>query len=294
MQTAPADQPYFLGVGYFLPHVPCYATQKWFDLYPDDDTVLPLVQLHDRADTPRSSWYLHWQLPEVRLKWLQQHNQWRNLVRSYLACTSFVDSQIGRLIQTLEKTGQLDNTVIVLWSDHGWHLGEKEITGKNTLWDRSTRVPLIFTGPGVTAGQKCSRPVELLDIYPTLVELCGLPARGDLEGVSLVPQLEDATAPRERPAITSQNQSNFAIRTELWRYIRYVDGAEELYDMQADPHEWTNLAASHKEICQELSKHIPLRNAGPAPGSAHRILTVYDNQPIWEGKPIRPEDEVPE
>ena len=292
--TGEGNQPYFLGVGYFLPHVPCYATQKWFDLYPDNDSVLPLVQLRDRADTPRSSWYLHWQLPEVRLKWLKQHDQWRNIVRSYLACTSFVDSQVGRLIQTLDETGQRDNTVIVLWSDHGWHLGEKEITGKNTLWDRSTRVPLIFAGPGVTAGQTCPRPAELLDIYPTLVELCGLPARTDLEGVSLVPQLEDASSARERPAITSHNQGNFAIRTEQWRYIRYVDGAEELYDMQADPHEWENLASSRPDICQQLSRSIPSRNAGPAPGSAHRILTLYDNQPVWEGKPIRPDDEIPE
>ena len=288
------DQPFFLGVGYFLPHVPCYATQKWFDLYPDDDSVLPLIQLHDRADTPRSSWYLHWQLPEVRLKWLQQQHEWRNLVRSYLACTSFVDSQIGRLLKTLDETGQRENTIIVLWSDHGWHLGEKEITGKNTLWDRSTRVPLIFAGPGVTAGQRCGRPAELLDIYPTLVDLCGLPPRTDLEGVSLTPQLKDATAPRDRPAITSHNQGNFGIRTEQWRYIRYADGAEELYDMVNDPREWTNLAAQSRGVCAEMAKSIPKRDAGPAPGSAHRILTIYDNQPVWEGKPIGPEDEIPE
>lgn len=294
LKEAPKDQPQFLGVGYFLPHVPCYATQKWFDLYPDDDSVLPLIENSDRADTPRSSWHLHWRLPEVRLKWLQQHNQWRNIVRSYLACTSFVDSQIGRLLQTLDETGQRDNTIIVLWSDHGWHLGEKEITGKNTLWDRSTRVPLIFAGPGVTAAQICNRPAELLDLYPTLVELAGLPARTDLEGISLAPQLKDAAAPRERPAITSHNQGNFGIRTEKWRYIRYADGAEELYDMVADPREWTNLASQRRGVCAEMAKSIPLRDAGPAPGSAHRILTIYDQTPVWEGKPIGPKDEIPD
>lgn len=292
--TAEGNQPFFLGVGYFLPHVPCYATQKWFDLYPDDDSVLPLTYPNDRGDTPRSSWYLHWQLPEVRLKWLQQHDQWRNLTRSYLACTSFVDSQVGRLLQTLDETGQRDNTVVVLWSDHGWHLGEKEITGKNTLWDRSTRVPLIFAGPGVTVAQKCNRPAELLDLYPTLVELCGLPPRTDLEGVSLAPQLKDAAAIRDRPAITSHNQGNFGIRTEQWRYIRYADGAEELYDMVADPHEWVNLASQRRGVCAELEKSIPKRDSGPVSGSAHRILTIYDNQPVWEGKLIRPEDEIPE
>lgn len=289
-----SDQPFFLGVGYFLPHVPCYATQKWFDLYPDDDSVLPLIQPNDRDDTPRSSWYLHWQLPEVRLKWLQQHNQWRNIVRSYLACTSFVDSQVGRLLQTLDGTGQRDNTIIVLWGDHGWHLGEKEITGKNTLWDRGTRVPLIWAGPGITPGQTCGRPAELLDIFSTLIDLCGLPARDDLEGISLAPQLKDASASRERPAITSHNQGNFGIRTEKWRYIRYADGAEELYDMQTDPHEWINLASTRRGVCADLAKWIPKRDAGPAPGSAHRILTHYDKTPIWEGKPIQPMDEIPD
>lgn len=291
---APNHQPYFLGVGYFLPHVPCYTTQKWFDLYPDDDSVLPMIENSDRADTPRSSWYLHWQLPEVRLKWLRENNQWRNIVRSYLACTSFVDSQVGRLMEALEKSGQADNTIVVLWSDHGWHLGEKEITGKNTLWDRSTRVPLIFAGPGVTSGQKCNRPAELLDLYPTLVELSGLPARNDLEGLSLAPQLKDAQAPRERPAITSHNQGNFGIRSEKWRYIRYADGAEELYDMQNDPREWSNLASQRRGVCAEMAKWIPPRDAGPARGSAHRILTIYDNVPIWEGKPIGPMDEIPD
>ena len=146
---AKPQEPFFLSVGFFLPHVPCYATQKWFDLYPEETLQLPPVKWDDRDDTPRFSWYLHWKLPEPRLKFLQEANQWKNLVRSYLACTSFVDSQVGRVLEALERTDYADNTVIVLWSDHGWHLGEKLITGKNTLWDRSARVPLIFAGPGV-------------------------------------------------------------------------------------------------------------------------------------------------
>ena len=182
----------------------------------------------------------------------------------------------------------------MLWSDHGWHLGEKEITGKNSLWDRSTRVPLIFAGPGVIAGQTCSRPAELLDIYPTLVDLCGLPVRTDLEGISLSPQLKNASAPRLRPAITSHNQGNFGIRTERWRYIRYVDGAEELYDMELDPREWTNLADQRRDVCADLARWIPKRDAGPAPGSAQRILTIYDNIPVWEGQPIGPKDAIPD
>jgi hypothetical protein len=130
------------------------------------------------------------------------------------------------LVQTLDalETADLaDNTVVVLWSDHGYHLGEKAITGKNTLWERSTRVPLIFAGPGIARGTHTTRPAELLDLYPTLVELCGLPPRTDLEGLSLVPQLTDPDAPRELPAITSHNRGNHGIRSERWRYIRYAD-----------------------------------------------------------------------
>jgi len=152
LRDMPQDQPFFLAAGFFLPHVPCYATQKWFDLYPDDDSVLPPIREDDRADTPRSSWYIHWNLPEPRLKWIRENNQWRNLVRSYLACTSFVDAQVGRILEALDQAGLADNTVVVLWGDHGYHLGEKAISGKNTLWERSTRVPLVFAGPGVGAG----------------------------------------------------------------------------------------------------------------------------------------------
>lgn len=298
IKAAPKEQPFFLAAGFFLPHVPCYATQKWFDLYPDNDSVLPIVKEDDRADTPRFSWYLHWDLPEPRLKWVQENNQWRNLVRSYLACTSFVDSQIGRILAALEEQGLAENTIVVVWGDHGWHLGEKGITGKNTLWERSTRVPLIFAGPGVTKGARCKSPVELLDMYPTLVELCGLPTRNDLEGHSLVPQLRDAKSPREWPAITSHNQGNHGIRTANWRYIHYADGSEELYDLKADPHEWTNVIANpaHATVLAEHRRWLPKIDVPPAPNSAQRVLT-YDkatDEAVWEGKTVRRGDPIPQ
>ena len=135
--------------------MPCYAPQKWFDLYSQDGKlVMPEVKDDDRDDLPRFASYLHWKLPEPRLKWLQENKQWRPLVRAYLASVSFVDSQVGRVLDALAASGLEKNTVVVLWSDHGWHLGEKGITGKNTLWERSTRVPLIFAGPGVAAGRE--------------------------------------------------------------------------------------------------------------------------------------------
>ncbi|MBT3481525.1 MAG: sulfatase [Opitutales bacterium] len=294
LEDMPEGKPFFLTAGFFLPHVPCFATQKWFDLYPDDASVLPPMPKDDRDDTPRSSWWTHWSLPEPRQQWIEENDQAINLVRSYMASTSFIDSQVGRILDALEESGHTDDTIVVLWSDHGYHLGEKLITGKNTLWRNSTRVPLIFAGPGVTPGQECNRPAELLDIYPTLVDLADLPEVAHLEGLSLSRQLTSAKAPRSRPAITSHNQGNFAIVDEQWRYIQYVDGAEELYDIVNDPHEWTNLAAKRPEVMKSMKKWIPKIDNGPTPGSRARILTYYDKVPVWEGQIIGKDDPVPQ
>jgi arylsulfatase A-like enzyme len=289
-------EPFFLSAGFFLPHVPCYATQKWFDLYPEASTQLPPMRADDRDDTPHFSWFLHWRLPEPRLKFLQEADQWTNLVRSYLASISFVDSLVGQVLDALDASPYADNTIIVLWSDHGWHLGEKLITGKNTLWDRSTRVPLIFAGPGITEGVSTARPAELLDLYPTLAEIAGLPPKPGLEGHSLAPQLKDPNAPREWPAITTHNHDNHGIRTEDWRYIQYADGSEELYDMRTDPNEWTNLASDPAQSAQieGLRRWLPEKSAKPAPGSASRILTYENGQANWEGEDIQDGEPIPE
>lgn len=292
------DQPFFLAAGFFLPHVPCYVTQPWLEAFPDDDSILPSVLETDRDDTPRFSWYIHWELPEPRLKWIRENNQWRNLVRSYLASSSFVDAQIGRILKTLDDEGLSDNTIVVVWGDHGWHLGEKLITGKNTLWERSTRVPLIFAGPGVAKGGRCMQPAELLDIYPSLIDLCQLKPRDDLEGHSLLPQLKDAGAAREWPAITSHNQGNHAVRSLRYRYIRYADGSEELYDMENDPKEWNNIVADEKlkSIVEEHRHWLPKLDVPLAPNSSARVLT-YDkatDEAVWEGKTVRRNDPIPE
>jgi arylsulfatase A-like enzyme len=292
----PPKGPFFLAVGFQHPHVPCYAPQKWFDLYPDATLQMPKVKDDDRDDLPRFASYLHWKLPEPRLKWLRDNNQWRPLVRAYLASISFVDMQVGRVLDALAASGLEKDTLVVLWSDHGWHLGEKGITGKNTLWERSTRVPLIFAGPGVAKGAKCGRPAELLDVYPTLAEACGLPKKAGLEGISLVPQLKDASAARERPAVTTHNPGNHSVRTETWRYIRYADGSEELYDETTDPDEWTNLASDpkHANVKRDLAKWLPATSTAPLPGSAGRILTYDNGVPVWEGKAIGKDEPFPE
>ncbi len=281
-------EPFFLGVGFALPHVPCYAPQKWFDLYPQGDALLPEIREDDRADVPFFAWRLHWQLPEPRLKWLKSADQWQPLVRAYLASISFMDAQVGRVLDALDESGRADETVVVLWSDHGWHLGEKGISGKNTLWERSTRVPLIFAGPGIGRGVKCSSPVELLDLYPTLIDLCELPSRNDLEGHSLVPQLRDPDAPRHWPAITSHGPGNHAVRDERWRYIRYADGSEELYDLVADPHEWTNLEAIPEQAQRKgaMGKWMPTESSPPVPGSRSRLIELKDGAIYWENQKI--------
>jgi arylsulfatase A-like enzyme len=292
---SPPAGPWFLSVGFRRPHVPCFVPQKWFDLYPLDTLDLPAAPADDRDDTPRFSWYLHWRLPEPRLDWLRENGQWEALVRAYLASISFVDAQIGRVIDALDESGQADRTIVVLWSDHGWHLGEKGITGKNSLWERSTRVPLMVVGPGIGGGRRCSRPVELLDVYPTLIELCRLERRDDLEGHSLTQLLENPNAERPWPAITTHNQGNHAIRTERYRLIRYADGSQELYDHELDPHEWTNLADDVRfdSIRAELAKWLPTTNAVPVAGSAHRLLTFDGTTAQWEGTPIGRDAPIP-
>ena len=288
--------PFFLGVGFRRPHVPCFVPQKWFDLYPENQLQLPLVKADDRTDLPKFADYLHWSLPEPRLKWLEQENQWKNLVRSYLACISFMDAQLGRVLDEIDRQNLTQNTIIVLWSDHGWHLGEKGITGKNSLWERSTRVPLIWAGPGITPSSRTSEPAELLDIYPTLIELAGLPARPNLEGTSLVPQLQHAATPRLKPAVTTHGPGNHSVRTTNWRYIKYADGSEELYDERVDPNEWQNLARDSKfnEIKTDLSKWVPTKNAAPAPGSISRLIEMKPDGIYWELNKIDPDIELPQ
>ncbi len=289
------EQPFFLSVGFFLPHVPCYVTQKWFDLYPEDTTVLAPSLANDRDDVPRSAWYIHWKLPEPRTKWLIENNQLLNLTRSYLASISFVDSQVARVLSALENSQHADNTIVVLWSDHGYHLGEKDISGKNSLWQRSTRVPLILAGPGIMPGQSCSQPAELLDVFPTLADLCGLDMPDQLEGISLRPQLADPSQVRVRPAITTHNPNNHSVCSERYRFIQYADGGEEFYDRQLDPQEWTNLAGDqrYQQLIAQHRAWLPKTSLPPVAGSAHRILVREGDSFLWEGELIDPEH-IPE
>ena len=247
----PHPEPFFQAVGIFKPHIPWFVPQKYFDLYPLEEIVTPDVRLDWEVNTPpeglglvRRDWH----------KWVLQNDQWRRAIQGYLASISFADAQLGRLLDALDASPHRGNTIVVLWSDHGFHLGERDHWEKFTLWERSTRVTFMVTAPGVTTpGGRCAEPVNLLDIYPTLNELCGLPGMSRLSGRSLVPQLRDPTTSRPRPIVTTWGESH-AVRDTRWRYILYGDGGEELYDHDNDPGEWRNLARDpeHTETKAEL------------------------------------------
>lgn len=261
------DDPFFLAIGLWHPHIPLFAPQEWFDLYPPDQVKLPEVPGNDLEDVPP----LAQQYAAARLSEHERilaEGKWKDAVRAYLACISFADAMVGYVLRALESSPYADNTIVVLWSDHGWHLGEKRHWHKSTLWQRATHVPMVWAGPGVHhTGVDRSQPVELMDIFPTLAELTGLDAPSDLDGVSLVPQLDQPDRPK-RPAVTTYLAGNHAVVTEKWRYIRYNDGTEELYDRIGDPNEWKNLAAEsqHRSLMDHLAQWMPPTSVPAVPG----------------------------
>ena len=252
------DKPFLLMVGFLRPHVPWYVPPKWFELYDKNKINLPPYKEDDLDDVPKKGQNnIGSQFPST--DWAVKNNKWRDIIHAYLACTSFVDHQLGKVLDALDKSQYKDNTIIVLWSDHGYHLGEKGAFQKMTLWERSTNVPLIFAGPGIQKDKSCARTASLLDLYPTLVELCGLEKNSKNEGRSLAPLLTNPDLQWNYPVITSYAGNNFAVQTERYRYISYEDGSEELYDHQKDPNEWSNLAKSPEtnELRQKLKTHLP-------------------------------------
>ena len=258
-------KPFFLAAGFYRPHQPFFVPKKYFDMYPLDDVSLPATiagDLHDLSETARNFALLAWTSGTHQT--VTKYNQWRKAVQGYLASISFADAQAGRIIDALERSRYANNTWIVLWSDHGWHLGEKEHWGKHTPWQRSTRVPLVIVPPkndkpkGFTPGRKCHAPVSLLSLYPTLLDICNLPPISQLEGKSLLPLLKDPQLPFNKAVVTTIGRGNHSVSTSQWRYIRYFDGSEELYDHHRDPHEWFNLADDEEcsDIKRKLAKHI--------------------------------------
>lgn len=296
-------RPFFLAVGLYRPHSPWYVPKAYFDLFPLESIQLPLVREDDLNDLPALA--LGQEQPNGHHAEIVRRGQWREAVRAYLASVAFCDAMLGRLLDALEAGPNVKNTIIVFTSDHGLYLGEKQRWHKGRLWEPATRVPLCVVAPGVTRPDTASaEPISLVDLYPTLCELTRTQAPDHLDGVSFFPLLKDPKAKSPRPAITVMgggSQASYAARTERWRYIRYADGGEELYDHDKDPQEWTNLAADPNlaELKQDIAAFFPesfqsasrpsteVVPAASPDGSLHLVLQVGDELPAAEAPPLQ-------
>jgi arylsulfatase A-like enzyme len=261
------SKPLFLGCGLFRPHLPWHVPGKYFDLFPLNGIAVPQVQPDDLDDVPPIG--IKFAKPNGDHASITSHHKWKEAVQGYLASIAFMDAQLGRLIDGFDRSPRARDTHIVLWSDHGWHLGEKLHWRKFSLWEESTRNVFLAVAPGITAaGSRCSRPVSLLDLYPTLNQLCGLPPRPELEGRSLLPLLRNPSLDWNSPVLTTYFRNNHSLRNERWRYTRYEDGGEELYDHRGDPMEWTNLAnkPEYETVKTQMARWLPRLNAE---GSIH-------------------------
>ncbi len=261
------DKPFFLACGIYHPHLPWYVPKAYFDLYPLESIELPARIENDLDDIPPIGRRMAGNSFEV----IRASGQWKNAVQGRLASGTFADACVGHLLDALDNSAYRDNTIVVLWGDHGYDIGQKKFA-KSALWEETSRTPLIIRIPEVSMPQefsrgRCKRPVSLVDLYPTLIELCGLPQREDLDGRSLARLVRNPLAPWPYPAIITHSPhwhgTNHAVRSEKYHYIHYDDGGEELYDVANDPNQWTNLAAlpSHTAVKQQLRTWLPKTNA---------------------------------
>ena len=260
-------KPLLLALGFYKPHQPFFAPRKYFNMYDASKVRLPKTTAGDLSDVPTAGRYLAtkpW--TSGTHKTVTKYGAWRNAVHAYLATVSFVDALVGRVIDGLDKSPHADNTWIILWSDHGWSLGEKQHWGKHVPWTECVRVPLIIVPPrgsqprGFKAGTRCKALVSLLDLYPTLVEVCGLPRRKELEGRSLRSLVRNPNSRWDDAVVSTIGRGTHSVATARWRYIRYFDGSEELYDLRGDPEEWTNVAhrKKHEALKRKLASRIPM------------------------------------
>ncbi len=264
------EKPFFLACGIYRPHLPWYVPAKYFEPFPLDSIQLPKVLSSDLDDLGERARDIASRAGDYH-KHVTEAGLWKDAVQGYLASTYFADAMFGMLMDALDNSPYADNTIVVVWSDHGWQLGEKKHWRKFALWDNVVKTNLIIRVPeGIkgfpegSATDISERIVSLQDIYPTLIDLCGLPTRNDIDGNSLVPLLQDPEREWNYPAITSYDFGEFSVRTEKWRYISYIDGSEELYDHDNDPEEWYNLAGKdeYADVINELRGHLP---EDPAP-----------------------------
>lgn len=273
-------KPFFLAAGFVRPHVPWTVPQKWFDLHDPGKITKPAYLAEDLEDVPEISLRVNEAPMMPAMDWVLKQDRWTRILQAYLASTTFVDHQVGRILDALQASPFADNTHVILWSDHGYHVGEKGRFAKQSLWRESSRVPLVFAGKGVTRGGVCDRPVQLLDLYPTILDLAKLPPNASNEGHSLMPLLMNPEAEWKHVALTTYGRNNHAVEDGRYRYIRYEDGAEELYDHEQDPHEWRNLAKDPETapIRQRLAGHLPAKNVPRSKASRYDFNDYFRKQ----------------
>lgn len=269
-------KPFFLAVGFIKPHTPFIMPEKNFDRF-QEPIQPPPFKADDLSDIPiagQSNAQIYVEIP------VRQDNAWEKIRRGYLATVSFTDDNVGLLLNALKSSPYSDNTIIVLWSDHGFHLGEKRTFSKFSLWNEATRTPFIIYDPRIkdTHGMECAEPVGLINVYRTLCDLVGINAPEYVDGVSLRPWLLDPDKPMSRPAMTTWGRGNYTLRTKEWRYTRYFDGSEELYYQSEDPNEWTNLADNpeYQGLKREFRESWLPEKEAPQVTSGRELYNVAD------------------
>jgi arylsulfatase A-like enzyme len=279
------EKPFFVGVGLYTPHFPNFCPAKYFDLYDRDKLVPPAYKADDLDDLP----------PAVRKaktargrihKHLEQIDAVQDAIHGYLACVSYADAMFGRLLDALAEGPNAGNTIVVLWSDHGYHHGEKFDWGKHTLWERTSNVPFMWAGPGIARGEKIEASASLIDMFPTLVELCGVSDGQERDGVSLAPVLANPAKAKDRDVfLPGMKPEEYAVINQDWRYIRYADGTEELYNVRQDPHEWDNLAGNPEcdQVKERLRASAPKTFAAPVESNRFKLVTEGERY-HWEPK----------
>lgn len=256
------EKPFFMGLGFLRPHVPLYVPQKWFDMHPLESIQVAPYLSDDLKDIPQIGLDIN-DLPMMpSTEWAIESGEWKKIIQAYLACVSYVDYEIGRVMEALENSKYAKNTVIVLWSDHGYRLGEKGTFAKHGLWDSATKAPLLFAAPNLPKGKVIDAPVEMLSIYPTLLELCSLPAYNKNEGISLVKLMHSNKPDKNAYALTTYGMKNHSVNHGRYRFTQYEDGTQELYDHKIDPNEFTNLAKfpEYKKTIEKLKRYLPKTN----------------------------------
>jgi arylsulfatase A-like enzyme len=297
------EKPFFLACGIYRPHLPWYVPQKYFDMFPIEEIQLPKYLENDLKDVGERAREIAHRGGNYH-QYVVEAKQWKNAVQGYLASIAYADAMVGKVLDALENSAYAQNTIVVLWSDHGWQLGEKTHWRKFALWENVVRTVLMIKAPegtvglpeGSAVGGRCDRVTSLMDIFPTLVELCGLPQKSGLDGRSLIPLLKNPDAVWDYPAIRTYDFLEFSVRTQNWRYTRYIDDSEELYDHKTDTEEWNNLAykPEYKEIKENLSSYIPKNPALLAETSyklmPHHIAPFESKEDYYARKALREKD----